>query len=391
MERASYFHLVNPSVGCQEPKMEAEASWLKYGFVHLGSSPSSGTRRRCVSAEPRPSSEAEDIAFIRYVATFHFGGANSFTGPTSSSSGRQSRSNSPRHGVEPGGTAEQRPAQHGDFRTLGAGAKSSGMAAAPCSPSSLRADAPVFIPPVFAPQTAACHALLSAPPASISIPSTLGAGAHLLERLSLPPPPLAPAPSPAPVISSPPPWWVCLEVPSAPQLDVPQMEATFTTPAHRAVGPCRHLQTSDSRAEHIMATPVTQDQAAEAPKLMHAILGSGRVSYDDTAECATPMSSAVSLASRGSSSSTMAPSSVGEDVELPLSPPSPPSRPGSAVVMATKRGQWGQTNPQRDLAFGASTSRSQANGHGRTHRKKGINNNGAPTTGLRVWRPKSIN
>lgn len=372
LERDSYFHLVNPGVGCQELKVEAEAPWLKYGFVHLGSSPSSAMRRRCVSAEPRPSGEAEDIAFVRYVATFHFGGVGSLTRPKSSSSGEVNRNSSPHDGLEL--DKAEWPAQHGEFRTLAAGTKASGVAAVPCSPSGLRADAPVFVPPVFVPQPTVCPVLLSASPASLNVANAIGAG----QLLSLPPPPLAPAPSPAPVVSSPPPWWVCFEAPGTPQPDVSQVEAALTAPAHRVVEPRRHLPVSGGCADNGMDVHGSPDQQAEASKLMHAILGSERAGYDDATEC-------VSLASRGSSSSTIAPPSVEEDVHPPPRPPSPRSRPGLAVAVATK---GGQTSSQRDHAHGASASRLQANGHGRAHRRKGTNSHGVHATGVRVWRPK---
>jgi len=299
------------------------------------------------------------------------------TGPNSSSSGELSRSSSPHHGLEPD-TAEW-PKQHGDFRTFSAGTKAPDVAAAPCSPSGLRADAPVFIPPVSVPQPTACHVLLSASPVSFNVPRTIGAVPQRLERLSLPPPPLSPAPSPAPVVSSSPPWWVCFEAPSTPQPDVPRVEAALTAPAHRVVGPCGHLPASDGCADNGMVVRGIRDHSAETPKLMHAILGSGKAGYDDATEC-------VSLASQGSSACTMAPPSVEEDVQPLPRPPSPRSRPGLSVVASTK---GGQKSPQGDLALGASTSRSQANGRGRAHRQKGTNSHGAPATGRRIWRPKA--
>jgi len=72
LELGSCFHLVSSTVGQQPRKMEM----LKHGFIHMrGPSSSPGPRmrgKRSFSAEPCTAAHAEEIAFMRYVATFHF-------------------------------------------------------------------------------------------------------------------------------------------------------------------------------------------------------------------------------------------------------------------------------------------------------------------------------
>jgi len=77
LEESSCFDLVEAvkTNGLKEDTRKVAA--LRHGFVHvdgadLMEAASPSRRRRAKSAEPRPVSEAEELAFARYVATFHF-------------------------------------------------------------------------------------------------------------------------------------------------------------------------------------------------------------------------------------------------------------------------------------------------------------------------------
>lgn len=68
LELGSYFELVSSPEG-----RDGKVAALRHGFVHLrGNSATPPRRRRALSAEVRSCFEAEELAFARYVATFHF-------------------------------------------------------------------------------------------------------------------------------------------------------------------------------------------------------------------------------------------------------------------------------------------------------------------------------
>eukprot|EP00401_Gymnodinium_catenatum_P050875 CAMPEP_0117612322 /NCGR_PEP_ID=MMETSP0784-20121206/82891_1 /TAXON_ID=39447 /ORGANISM="" /LENGTH=392 /DNA_ID=CAMNT_0005415877 /DNA_START=76 /DNA_END=1255 /DNA_ORIENTATION=+ len=170
LESGSLFDLVSPT----EAKAATKVPVLKNGFVHVseGGVVPVSFRRRAMSSEPRPMASSEDIAFERYVATFHFSRCPSsqpitpVTGPKSPTGAREKlvelampfdeSSLLPPAAVgcdddspEPVGVAKAPPSPTSAGSPASSpGGSPSSVAAACRTPtfSRLRADAPAFVP-----------------------------------------------------------------------------------------------------------------------------------------------------------------------------------------------------------------------------------------------------
>jgi len=224
LELGSCFHLVSPTVG-QKPQKEM---MLRHGFLHVRDSSGSPTRsptgRRSVSAEPRPPTDEEELAFARYVATFHFSkeemrrptkGQPALTGwsRTSSEPWTQPLSGLSRTSSEPWSQDSSSQGSCGGMESLIPGPR--GTAAPPYTAepppviSRLRADAPAFVPqatpaPVATPAMTFWTPRVEAPikAETPSTPSPSKATRRLLGPPPTTPPPLPPVEATDPT----PPW-----------------------------------------------------------------------------------------------------------------------------------------------------------------------------------------
>mmetsp|Transcript_18953 Transcript_18953/g.30773 ORF Transcript_18953/g.30773 Transcript_18953/m.30773 type:complete len:426 (+) Transcript_18953:112-1389(+) len=337
LELGSCFELVSTS----ESKL-SKATALRYGFVHLsGSDVGTSSPRRAYSAEPRGSKEVEDIAFARYVATFHFSSRRSSVaaaaegGLKTPTGARQKLADLASPCLACGPSPERPEDLQLDEQSEGEGSAAAeaiaseqvssphgadGSAALddakelcpPDSPTRMRADAPTFVP-----QSVRCIPL----PLSTMPPSS--PSQHLEAGARVPPPP---PPSPPPLVA--------------------QTQAFNKSPPHRHAGkgsswrsrqpvPMKAFHRSSGSASSWRDCDENIPPPPELPKLTHALLGrvDKRVQaprYSDF-HASERDGTALETASHGScSNSTTAPPSL-DEVLLPQPPP-PDTPPRSEVV-----------------------------------------------------------
>lgn len=347
---------------------------MRHGFVHVRGASSSPApcphSRRSVSAEPRPATDEEELAFSRYVATFHFSRTTSaeLSRPTARAlamlgaadvalqlTPKPANAPAPAFGAKPGGPAKG--------ATVGQQAGPAATVAAtppPCFTSRLRADAPAFVPqsvgkcppstmpsnyydsPFEANRTVgpappmAPPLPLAAPPEATRAPPTPLWGKPA--PVAAAPTPVRPAAAARPAQATPTPTrcrWGDLDDDIADMCDMPEEPAFNASPTGQGVACKAAPPASRSRidwdAENDDDEPPYQGVSPEAPKLTHALLGQSperKAPSEDQVEHA-------SLASHDSSSTTAPPSAD----EAPPPPRSPARRPPGGLQERSQSGR----------------------------------------------------